>query len=165
MIEVLGGFVIMNQPSTTPVVINDDFEYVYDTPATHTDMKCLSVGEVETILADEPPAPEVIQEEVATEQVPQEQYETSYYGSSGGGSRELRIWNESRGDYGAYDGTYAGAYQFAVEYLEGRMAAAGLEYNGVDDFLNSPDKQDALADWYAQERYQGWENTPTVGGW
>ncbi len=85
--------------------------------------------------------------------------------ASGGGSRELRIGIESDGNYGAYDGAYAGAYQFAVEYLEGRMQAAGLEYLGVDDFLASPAKQDALADWYADSRYGGWENTPTVGGW
>ena len=121
-------------------------------------------------LADEAAAQQAAEQ---SQQAAEQSQQTSSYSSSSsgyyvstGGSREDRIWIESRGDYGAYTGNgYVGAYQFSEQYLEGRMGQAGIPYNGVDDFLNSPGKQDALADWYADSRYGDWDGVPTTGGW
>jgi hypothetical protein len=73
---------------------------------------------------------------------------------------------ESGGNYATYTGNgYVGAYQFVEAYMPGRMAEAGLGAYDRNDFLNSPWKQDALADWYALTRYGGWDNVPMSGGW
>lgn len=163
-----------------------DYEYQWDTPtadyvqqarqarnetraaAFNAEMK----RAVETSLA-QVEADSIASEQAAIQEAAQvyQTADTSYSGtssssSSGGGSRENRIWIESRGDYSANTGNgYLGAYQFSAQYLEGRMSAAGISYAGVDDFLASSEKQDALADWYAESRYGGWDNVPTSGGW
>ena len=79
---------------------------------------------------------------------------------------EQRRAVESGGDYGIYTGNgYVGGYQFSEQYIAGWMAQAGLgEYNR-EAFLANPGLQDQLADWYAQDRYGGWDNVPATGGW
>lgn len=83
-----------------------------------------------------------------------------------GGNKNLRKQIESGGDYSTNTGNgYLGAYQFSERYVQGWAKEAGIEWRGVEDFLNSKEKQDALADWYANARYGGWHNVPTSGGW
>lgn len=119
----------------------------------------------ERIAREEEAARIAEEERLAAEAAAAAYYAPSYY-NGGGGSRELRMYIESRGNYGTDTGNgYLGAYQFAEQYMAGRMAAAGIPWEGREDFLNSPEKQDALADWYANSRYGGWENTPSSGGW
>jgi len=79
---------------------------------------------------------------------------------------EQRLQVKSGGDYGAYTGNgYVGGYQFAEKYIAGWMDQAGLgEYNR-DEFLANPGLQDQLADWYADNRWGGWDNVPSTGGW
>jgi len=79
---------------------------------------------------------------------------------------EQRLSVESGGNYNTYTGNgYVGGYQFSEQYIAGWMSQAGLgEYNR-DAFLANPGLQDALADWYAQDRWGGWANVPSTGGW
>lgn len=55
---------------------------------------------------------------------------------------------------------YYGAYQFAPSTWYSIASQSGLDPND-----HSPANQDAMADQYAQARYNGWENVPTTGGW
>lgn len=55
---------------------------------------------------------------------------------------------------------YNGAYQFTQQTWNATAAAHGLNPSDT-----SPANQDAMADAYANDRYGGWQNVPTVGGW
>ena len=80
---------------------------------------------------------------------------------------EQRRAIESGGDYGANTGNgYLGAYQFSAQYNAGRWEACfGTPYPGDAAFLADQTAQDQLADWYANQRYGGWQNVPSSGGW
>jgi len=80
---------------------------------------------------------------------------------------EQRRMIESGGDYGIDTGNgYLGAYQFSQQYVAGWWEQCfGTPYPGNDVFLSDPTAQDALADWYADNRYGGWDNVPATGGW
>lgn len=55
---------------------------------------------------------------------------------------------------------YLGAYQFSPSTWNATASAHGLDPND-----HSPANQDAMADAYANDRYGGWSNVPTTGGW
>ncbi|MCV3295573.1 LysM peptidoglycan-binding domain-containing protein [Oenococcus kitaharae] len=78
------------------------------------------------------------------------------------GSNALRRRQvESGNNYNTFTGNgYLGAYQFARGTWAAGVAAVG---GSVSDF--SPAHQDAVANWYASNRYGGWQNVPTTGGW
>lgn len=98
----------------------------------------------------------------------QQTYEVPYTASQrlAGCTPGQRMAIESGGNYGTYTGNgYVGAYQFSEQYLAGWCDQAGIPYNGTQDFLNNPSAQDQLANWYAGNRYGGWENVPSSGGW
>jgi hypothetical protein len=77
-----------------------------------------------------------------------------------------RRWVESRGSYKTNTGNgYLGAYQFSKFYVQGWCKKARVVWLGEQDFLQSQQKQDKLADWYAKSRYGGWKNVPWIGGW
>lgn len=61
-------------------------------------------------------------------------------------------WNWSNG--------YKGAYQFSESTWNATASAHGLNPSDT-----SPANQDAMADAYANDRYGGWGNVPTTGGW
>lgn len=83
------------------------------------------------------------------------------YSSGGNAKRELRKKIESGGNYNTFTGNgYLGAYQFAPSTWNGLCAQTGTD---PSDF--SPAHQDQMADLYAQQRYGGWANTPSRGGW
>lgn len=68
---------------------------------------------------------------------------------------------ESTNNYNTFTGNgYLGAYQFAPSTWNSIASSHGLD---ASDF--SPANQDRMADIYANERYGGWDNVPTVGGW
>lgn len=68
---------------------------------------------------------------------------------------------ESTDNYNTFTGNgYYGAYQFAPGTWNSIASRHGLD---ASDF--SPANQDRFADIYAQERYGGWQNVPTSGGW
>lgn len=68
---------------------------------------------------------------------------------------------ESGNNYNTFTGNgYLGAYQFAPSTWQAGCNAIGSDPN---DF--SPANQDAVADWYANTRYFGWQNVPKNGGW
>jgi len=94
-------------------------------------------------------------------------YQLQVYVMTYGCTPEQRRDIESGGDYGANTGNgYLGAYQFAAQYNAGRWEACfGTPYPGHDVFLADSAAQDALANWYAETRYGGWQNVPAYGGW
>lgn len=68
---------------------------------------------------------------------------------------------ESGDNYNTFTSNgYLGAYQFAPVTWNSIAARHGLD---PSDF--SPSNQDRFADIYATERYGGWQNVPTIGGW
>lgn len=68
---------------------------------------------------------------------------------------------ESGNNYNTFTGNgYLGAYQFSASTWAAGVAAVG---GSTSDF--SAAHQDAVATWYANERYGGWQNVPTTGGW
>lgn len=68
---------------------------------------------------------------------------------------------ESTNNYNTFTGNgYLGAYQFAPSTWNSIASRYGLD---ASDF--SPANQDRMADIYATERYQGWDNVPMSGGW
>jgi len=86
---------------------------------------------------------------------------SSNYQSSPNSKRELRKKIESGGNYNTFTGNgYLGAYQFAPSTWNGLCSQTGTDPN---DF--SPAHQDQMADLYAQQRYGGWANVPSHGGW
>ncbi|WP_257611721.1 LysM peptidoglycan-binding domain-containing protein, partial [Oenococcus oeni] len=86
---------------------------------------------------------------------------SSYSTTSGGSSALLRREIESGNNYSTFTGNgYLGAYQFSASTWAAGVAAVG---GSTSDF--SAAHQDAVANWYANSRYGGWQNVPTTGGW
>lgn len=80
--------------------------------------------------------------------------------SSKNSYQDIRKGIESGGNYNTNTGNgYLGAYQFAPQTISGIEAATGMKWS------MDPATQDAFANYYAQTRYNGWSNVPTVGGW
>ena len=80
--------------------------------------------------------------------------------SSKNSYQDIRKGIESGGNYNTNTGNgYLGAYQFAPQTIAGIEAATGMKWS------MDPATQDAFANYYAQTRYNGWSNVPTVGGW
>ncbi|MDN6968727.1 LysM peptidoglycan-binding domain-containing protein [Oenococcus sp. UCMA 17063] len=86
---------------------------------------------------------------------------SSYSTTSGGSAALLRREIESGNNYNTFTGNgYLGAYQFSASTWAAGVAAVG---GSTSDF--SAAHQDAVANWYANSRYGGWQNVPTTGGW
>lgn len=67
---------------------------------------------------------------------------------------------ESTNNYNTQTGNgYIGAYQFAPQTIASIERATGMKWS------MNPSVQDKFADYYANERYGGWQNVPTTGGW
>lgn len=86
---------------------------------------------------------------------------TTQVASSGDNSNKaLRRQIESGGNYNTNTGNgYVGAYQFAPSTIASIENATGMKWS------MDPSTQDAFADYYANQRYGGWQNVPTTGGW
>jgi LysM repeat protein len=79
---------------------------------------------------------------------------------SGNSMAALRRSIESGGNYNTNTGNgYIGAYQFAPQTIAGIESATGMKWS------MDPATQDAFANYYANARYGGWQNTPKTGGW
>lgn len=89
------------------------------------------------------------------------QTQTTQVASSGDNSNKaLRRQIESGGNYNTNTGNgYVGAYQFAPSTIASIENATGMKWS------MDPSTQDAFADYYANQRYGGWQNVPTTGGW
>lgn len=87
--------------------------------------------------------------------------QTTQVASSGDNSNKaLRRQIESGGNYNTNTGNgYVGAYQFAPSTIASIENATGMKWS------MDPSTQDAFADYYANQRYGGWQNVPTTGGW
>lgn len=80
--------------------------------------------------------------------------------SSDNSNKALRRQIESGGNYNTNTGNgYVGAYQFAPSTIASIESATGMKWS------MDPTTQDAFADYYANQRYGGWQNVPTTGGW
>lgn len=80
--------------------------------------------------------------------------------SSDNSNKALRRQIESGGNYNTNTGNgYVGAYQFAPSTITSIESATGMKWS------MDPTTQDAFADYYANQRYGGWQNVPTTGGW
>lgn len=101
---------------------------------------------------------EPIQEQGVEYNAPQN---NSYVSQDDNWHRVNRRRVESTDNYniGSANG-YIGAYQFAPETWNSIASQYGLNPHDY-----SPANQDAMADAYAQEVYDGWQNVPTSGGW
>lgn len=79
---------------------------------------------------------------------------------AGNSMAALRRSIESGGNYNTNTGNgYIGAYQFAPQTIAGIESATGMKWS------MDPATQDAFANYYANARYGGWQNTPKTGGW
>lgn len=79
---------------------------------------------------------------------------------TGNSMAALRRSIESGGNYNTNTGNgYIGAYQFAPQTIAGIESATGMKWS------MDPATQDAFANYYANSRYGGWQNTPKTGGW
>ena len=79
---------------------------------------------------------------------------------AGNSMASLRRSIESGGNYSTNTGNgYLGAYQFAPQTIAGIESATGMKWS------MDPATQDAFANYYANSRYGGWQNTPKTGGW
>lgn len=87
--------------------------------------------------------------------------QTTQVASSGDNSNKaLRRQIESGGNYNTNTGNgYVGAYQFAPSTIASIENETGMKWS------MDPSTQDAFADYYANQRYGGWQNVPTTGGW
>lgn len=80
--------------------------------------------------------------------------------SSDNSNKALRRQIESGGNYNTNNGNgYVGAYQFSPSTISSIESATGMKWS------MDPATQDAFADYYANQRYGGWQNVPTTGGW
>ena len=80
--------------------------------------------------------------------------------SSDNSNKALRRQIESGGNYNTNTGNgYVGAYQFAPSTIASIESTTGMKWS------MDPNTQDAFADYYANQRYGGWQNVPTTGGW
>ena len=85
---------------------------------------------------------------------------TQVCNSSDNSNKALRRQIESGGNYNTNTGNgYVGAYQFAPSTISSIENATGMKWS------MDPATQDAFADYYANQRYGGWQNVPTTGGW
>lgn len=102
-----------------------------------------------------------VQETSVQPTVVQQQSQTNQVASSGDNSNKaLRRQIESGGNYSTNTGNgYVGAYQFAPSTIASIESATGMKWS------MDPATQDAFADYYANQRYGGWQNVPTTGGW
>lgn len=102
-----------------------------------------------------------VQETSVQPTVVQQQSQTSQVASSGDNSNKaLRRQIESGGNYNTNTGNgYVGAYQFAPSTIASIESSTGMKWS------MNPATQDAFADYYANQRYGGWQNVPTTGGW
>ena len=107
---------------------------------------------------------EIIPEDPYVQVYAGESYNDAYYRTYGCTPEQRRIV-ESSDNYAYYDGVYVGAYNFDERYMAERMQNWGLGEYDRDAFLADPALQDAAADAYANDRYGGWENVPSTGGW
>lgn len=103
---------------------------------------------------------QVQQPQQATTQVVQQPQTTQVTGSGDNSNKALRRQIESGGNYNTNTGNgYVGAYQFAPSTIASIENATGMKWS------MDPATQDAFADYYANSRYGGWQNTPKTGGW
>lgn len=80
--------------------------------------------------------------------------------SNDNGIKARRRQIESGGNYNTNTGNgYVGAYQFAPSTIASIENATGMKWS------MDPSTQDKFADYYANQRYGGWQNVPTNGGW
>lgn len=80
--------------------------------------------------------------------------------SSDNSNKALRRQIESGGNYNTNTcNGYLGAYQFSPSTIASIENATGMKWS------MDPSTQDAFADYYANQRYGGWQNVPTTGGW
>lgn len=101
--------------------------------------------------------PTVVQQPV---QQVQQQVTTQVASSGDNSNKALRRQIESGGNYNTNTGNgYVGAYQFAPSTIASIESATGMKWS------MDPSTQDAFADYYANQRYGGWQNVPTTGGW
>ena len=102
-----------------------------------------------------------VQETSVQPTVVQQQSQTNQVASSGDNSNKaLRRQIESGGNYNTNTcNGYVGAYQFAPSTIASIESATGMKWS------MDPSTQDAFADYYANQRYGGWQNVPTTGGW
>lgn len=103
---------------------------------------------------------QVQQPQQATTQVVQQTQTTQVASSGDNSNKALRRQIESGGKYNTNTGNgYVGAYQFAPSTIASIESATGMKWS------MDPSTQDAFADYYANQRYGGWQNVPTTGGW
>ena len=96
----------------------------------------------------------------ATNNVAQSAKTTTNNSLAGNSMAALRRSIESGGNYNTNTGNgYIGAYQFAPQTIAGIESATGMQWS------MDPATQDAFANYYANSRYGGWQNTPKTGGW
>lgn len=119
---------------------------------------------VTVAVAEQPVATEPVQEAVVEQSQPVEQaqaVESTVVASDDNWHKANRRMVESTNNYNTFTGNgYLGAYQFAPSTWNSIASRHGLD---ASDF--SPANQDRMADIYANERYGGWSNVPTTGGW
>ena len=85
---------------------------------------------------------------------------TQVVSSGDNSNKALRRQIESGGNYNTNTSNgYVGAYQFAPSTIASIENATGMKWS------MDPSTQDAFADYYANQRYGGWQNVPTTGGW
>lgn len=85
---------------------------------------------------------------------------TQVVSSGNNSNKALRRQIESGGNYNTNNGNgYVGAYQFLPSTISSIESATGMKWS------MDPATQDAFADYYANQRYGGWQNVPTTGGW
>lgn len=85
---------------------------------------------------------------------------TQVVSSGDNNNKALRRQIESGGNYNTNNGNgYVGAYQFSPSTISSIESATGMKWS------MDPATQDAFADYYANQRYGGWQNVPTTGGW
>lgn len=85
---------------------------------------------------------------------------TQVVSSGDNSNKALRRQIESGGNYNTNTcNGYVGAYQFAPSTIASIENATGMKWS------MDPSTQDAFADYYANQRYGGWQNVPTTGGW
>lgn len=103
---------------------------------------------------------QVQQSQQATTQVVQQMQTTQVASSGDNSNKALRRQIESGGNYNTNTcNGYVGAYQFSPTTISSIENATGMKWS------MDPATQDAFADYYANQRYGGWQNVPTTGGW
>lgn len=104
-----------------------------------------------------------VQQQATTQQTNATQTQSvasNVHASSDNSNKALRRQIESGGNYNTNNGNgYVGAYQFCPSTIASIESATGMKWS------MDPATQDAFADYYANQRYGGWQNVPTTGGW